>query len=276
MADFIKRKALLLGDGGVGKTSLIRRFVVDKFSDDYIVTIGTKITKKDLRIDVGFKTVDISLMIWDVLGQKGYRGIQASSFDGARGVLLVFDVSRPETRESLATYWLPRLAAVAGDIPSVLVANKIDLLDDRDAALREAEEFGADVGAPAFVSSAKTGENVEAAFLSLGRRVLAESQARGRGAIVREPEDGGALTLIGAVDRIIMDFCRTFGDTETGMPLVRQQLTRAGLDIKLPTPDGLALAVEYLAEVEAGFRNADEVEANKVRRMGWVREAAAS
>lgn len=276
--DYVKRKVLLLGDGGVGKTSLIRRFVVDKFSDDYIVTIGTKITKKDLRIDVGPRTVDVSLMIWDVLGQKGYRGIQASSFDGARGVLLIYDVARLETRESLSTYWLPRLAAVAGEIPSVLVANKIDLLDDRETAVREAREFGADIGAASFVSSAKTGENVEAAFLALGRRVLAESESRRRtaAAALVEPENGGALTLIGAVDRIIMDFCRTFGDTETGMPLVRQQLTRAGLDIKAPTPDGLALAVEYLAEVEAGFRNADEVESNKLRRMSWIREAVAS
>ena len=98
---FVKRKVLMVGEGGVGKTSLIRRFVVDKFSDDYIVTIGTKVTKKDLRIDVGARTVDLSLMIWDVLGQKGYRGIQAASFDSARGVLLVYDVTRPETRDSL-------------------------------------------------------------------------------------------------------------------------------------------------------------------------------
>src|SRR5207249_1578112 len=98
--DFIKRKILLLGDASVGKTSLIRRFVVDKFSDDYITTIGTKVTKKDLRFDQGNRTVDLSMMIWDVLGQKGYKGIQESAFRGARGVILVFDLTRPETKAS--------------------------------------------------------------------------------------------------------------------------------------------------------------------------------
>src|SRR5439155_825420 len=81
--DRIKRKILLLGDGAVGKTSLIRRFVVDKFSDDYITTIGTKVTKKDLRIESPARSTDLTFMIWDVLGQKGYRGIQDSSFQGA-------------------------------------------------------------------------------------------------------------------------------------------------------------------------------------------------
>src|SRR3990170_686092 len=81
--DFIKRKVLLLGDASVGKTSLIRRFVVDKFSDDYITTIGTKVTKRDLRLELGNRTVDLSLMIWDVLGQKGYKGIQESAFRGS-------------------------------------------------------------------------------------------------------------------------------------------------------------------------------------------------
>src|SRR3989454_12714444 len=105
--DFIKRKILLLGDASVGKTSLIRRFVVDKFSDDYITTIGTKVTKRDLRIESPSKATDMTFMIWDVLGQKGYRGIQESSFQGAKGALLVYDVTRPETAESLHEYWIP-------------------------------------------------------------------------------------------------------------------------------------------------------------------------
>src|SRR3990172_5890618 len=118
--DFIKRKVLLLGDASVGKTSLIRRFVVDKFSDDYITTIGTKVTKRDLRLELGNRTVDLSLMIWDVLGQKGYKGIQESAFRGARGVLLVYDLTRPETRETLGEYWVPRVRAVAGAVPMLL------------------------------------------------------------------------------------------------------------------------------------------------------------
>src|SRR5436309_12691853 len=169
--DFIKRKILLLGDASVGKTSLIRRFVVDKFSDDYITTIGTKVTKRDLRLELGNRTVDLSLMIWDVLGQKGYKGIQESAFRGARGVILVFDVTRPETFESFDEYWVPRVRAVAGEIPMIIVGNKVDLVEGPKVAANDVAAVGKGHGMPTFVSSAKTGENVEGAFLAIGTLV---------------------------------------------------------------------------------------------------------
>src|SRR5437773_4625682 len=153
--DFIKRKILLLGDASVGKTSLIRRFVVDKFSDDYITTIGTKVTKRDLRLELGNRTVDLSLMIWDVLGQKGYKGIQESAFRGARGVILVFDVTRPETFESFDEYWVPRVRAVAGLIPMIIVGNKVDLVEQKEDAGKTVAELGKKHGSGASVRSAR-------------------------------------------------------------------------------------------------------------------------
>ena len=269
--DFIKRKILLLGDASVGKTSLIRRFVVDKFSDDYITTIGTKVTKRDLRLDLGSRTVDLTLMIWDVLGQKGYKGIQESAFRGARGVILVYDLTRPETRSSFEEYWVPRMRAVAGPVPMIVVGNKVDLVEKGEDAAKQAAEIGKKFGMPTFVSSAKTGENVEAAFLAIGKLVVQQPEAAeeaGEGG-----KEEGPLSLVGATDQIIVDFCHEFGDMETGMPLVRQQLTRAGVDINAPSREGLRLAVEYLAEVEAGFKGAGDVEANKLRRLAWIKEA---
>src|SRR3990172_4292617 len=141
--DHIKRKVLLLGDGAVGKTSLIRRFVVDKFSDDYITTIGTKVTKKDLRLESPGKAIDLTFMIWDVLGQKGYKNIQESAFQGAKGALLVYDVTRLETLRSLQEYWLPHLSRVVGPIPFVVVGNKIDLARNRAQAQEDLEELSA-------------------------------------------------------------------------------------------------------------------------------------
>src|SRR5436309_10703019 len=140
--DHIKRKILLLGDGAVGKTSLIRRFDVEKFSDDYITTIGTKVTKRDLRLDLGSRTVDLTLMIWDVLGQKGYKGIQESAFRGARGVILVYDLTRPETRSSFEEYWVPRVRAVAGEIPMIIVGNKVDLVEGPKVAANDVAAVG--------------------------------------------------------------------------------------------------------------------------------------
>jgi len=69
-----------------------------------------------------------------------------------------------------------------------------------------------------------------------------------------------------------MDFCEVMGGHEAAMPIVRQQLTRAAVDVKAPTREGLRLAVEYLAEAESDFRNAADVEASKLRRLGWIKE----
>ncbi|HYY48891.1 MAG TPA: Rab family GTPase [Thermoplasmata archaeon] len=270
--DRIKRKILLLGDGAVGKTSLIRRFVVDKFSDDYITTIGTKVTKKDLRLESPGKATDLTFMIWDVLGQKGYKGIQESSFQGAKGALIVYDVTRSDTAMSLQKYWIPHLMKTAGPIPLVLVGNKIDLSKSRREAAEVLEYFTETFGTKGFLGSAKTGENVETAFSTLAKAMISDAEAKI--ASVETPEDVVANEFIVVADQIVMDFCEVMGGQEAAMPIVRQQLSRAGVDVKAPTREGLRLAVEYLAEAESDFRNAADVEATKKRRLGWIKEVS--
>ncbi len=266
----IKRKVVLLGDGAVGKTSLIRRFVVDKFSDDYITTIGTKVTKKDLRIESPGKVVDVTFMIWDVLGQKGYKNIQESSFQGAKGALLVYDVSRVDTLRSVKEYWIPRLIAIAKPVPLVLVGNKVDLVKDRTRAREELEDAMEELRITGFLSSAKTGESVEASFACLAKAVVLEVESRvRRGEIV---EEDTPTELIAVCDQIMMDACDAMGGQEAAMPIVRQQVQRAGVDAKAPSVQGLVLAVEYLAEAESSFRNAADVEASKLKRLGWIKE----
>ncbi len=269
--DHIKRKILLLGDGAVGKTSMVRRFVVDKFSDDYITTIGTKVTKKDLRIESPSKVTDLTFLIWDVLGQKGYKNIQTSSFQGAKGALLVYDVTRLDTLRSLTEYWLPHLTKVVGSLPFVIVGNKIDLAKDRREAQETLDDVVESLEVHGVLSSAKTGQNVEASFLQLAKDVIAEAEAKVRHRNVVEEESS---ELIAVADQIIMDFCDNMGGHEAAMPIVRQQVTRAGVDVKAPTVEGLRLAVEYLAEVESSFRNAEDVEASKIKRLGWIKEAS--
>ena len=267
--DHVKRKVLLLGDGAVGKTSMIRRFVVDKFSDDYITTIGTKVTKKDLRLESPSGATDLTFMIWDVLGQKGYKGIQDSSFQGAKGALLIYDVSRPETAESLQDYWIPHLLDITDAIPIVVVGNKVDLVASRRAAQEELDELKDALEVKGFLSSAKTGENLEAGFLALAKSVISDSGGkRAKGIAV----DGVTNEYITVADAIIMDFCDVMGGQEAAMPIVRQQITRAGVDVKAPTREGLRLAVDCLAEAESSFRNADDVEASKLKRLGWIKE----
>ncbi|HYM39667.1 MAG TPA: Rab family GTPase [Thermoplasmata archaeon] len=270
--DRIKRKVLLLGDGAVGKTSLIRRFVVDKFSDDYITTIGTKVTKKDLRIESPGKATDITFMIWDVLGQKGYKNIQESSFQGAKGALLVYDVSRRDTLRSIKEYWIPHLVEITKPIPLVVVGNKVDLVKDRAEARDQLEDAMEELRVSGFLSSAKTGESVEASFACLAKAVILEAESRVRRG--ERVEEDVPNELIAVCDQIIMDSCDAMGGQEAAMPIVRQQIMKAGVDARSPSVEGLRLAVEYLAEAESGFRNAEDVEASKLKRLGWIKAIA--
>ena len=272
MPEYYKKKVLILGDGAVGKTSLIRRYVVDRFSDEYITTIGTKTTKKDLTLAFDGQEWNLSILIWDVLGQKGYTEVQTSAFQGAKGVILVYDVSRPETRGSLVDYWIPRVWRVVGKLPMVIFGNKLDLAEDpraEEATLASLGELYQCVGYP---TSAKTGENVETAFLAFGKELLRAGEASARQMkhvlVAGDVED----SIVTVTDKIMADFCREFGDVETAMPIVKQQFTKAGVDVKAPTKDGLLRVIEYLAEVEVGFKPTTRVSENRSRRVAWVRK----
>ncbi|UCE80248.1 MAG: GTP-binding protein, partial [Methanobacteriota archaeon] len=100
------KKVGLIGDSGVGKTSLIRRYVIDVFDDKYIATIGTKVSKRDIEYKLTDKTVYLTLMLWDILGQKDYKKIRAQSLKSSHGVMIVADLTRPETVKSAEEFWL--------------------------------------------------------------------------------------------------------------------------------------------------------------------------
>ena len=125
------KKVVLLGESAVGKTSLIRRFVHDEFSDSYISTIGTKVSKKVLDINFEGQDTQVNLMIWDMLGREGYMSTQARQIVGAQGVIIVADITRPETLTNLEKYWIPLILRTIGTVklPFVFLGNKVDLAD---------------------------------------------------------------------------------------------------------------------------------------------------
>src|SRR5207237_2201408 len=122
----VKRKIVLLGDSAVGKTSLVRRYVFDLYEDSYVTTIGSKVTRKELRIQRPDKTVTLNMMIWDILGREGYTSLHARTFAGVHGAILVSDLTRGETLRSLEEYWIPLLFKVVDKVPLVFVCNKTD------------------------------------------------------------------------------------------------------------------------------------------------------
>ena len=126
------KKIVLLGESAVGKTSLIKRYVHDEFADDYISTIGTKVSKKVINLNVEGQEIEVNLMIWDMLGREGYMSTQARQIVGAQGVIIVGDVTRPETMINIEKYWIPMILRTVGTVklPFIFLGNKIDLADD--------------------------------------------------------------------------------------------------------------------------------------------------
>jgi small GTP-binding protein len=259
------KKVCLLGDNSVGKTSLIKKFVFDAFDDKYIATIGTKTTKKEIQVTYMGKPTTLVLVVWDVLGQKEYRGVHTMSFKGTSGALMVCDVTRPDTLGSIEGYWAPELEKVAGRVPMVFLGNKCDLVKDAKLGARELSEVAFAFDSSSHLTSAKTGENVEHAFQALAADILAQ-RTRSEKAVETK-----ALTCAQALDEIIVHFCRIYGqDQEFAMAVVRRQSEAAGLDIRRPTREQLYRLVDGMAEAEREFKSSVEVIENRAARRALV------
>lgn len=160
-----KMKICMVGACGVGKTSLVRRFVESLFDDSYQSTIGVKIDKKYVQSRDG----EVMLVIWDLAGEDDLAQVRASHLRGAAGYLLVADGSRKATLTT-ARDLEQRIRAEIGDLPFILLVNKSDLVDEWEVADALAEI--SELGWRHMRTSAKLGEGVETAFQELAARML--------------------------------------------------------------------------------------------------------
>ena len=160
-----KKKICMVGACGVGKTSLVRRFVESIFDESYQTTIGVKIDKKHLELDGR----EVTLVIWDMAGEDEFAQVRASHLRGASGYLLVADGSR---RSTLATARSleQRIRTALGPVPFILLVNKSDLVDEWESGdvLGEFEQLGCH----RIRTSAKSGVGVDAAFQQSVARML--------------------------------------------------------------------------------------------------------
>jgi len=175
----MKCKVCLVGEQAVGKTSLIRRYVLDEFDDRYIVTLGAKVSKKEMTLEKGgHDKVHMDMTIWDIMGTKGFRELlREAYFHGAQGILAVSDVTRYDTLEDLDS-WIESVFRTVGEIPVVFAINKVDLRDKiayGDNEVRQATEA---FDSPFLYTSAKTGENVEIVFMELAKRILEKERGK--------------------------------------------------------------------------------------------------
>lgn len=166
----IMKKICLIGNPAVGKTSLIKRYVYDIFDDRYLSTIGAKITKKIVKMEGETHDTELTLMIWDIEGQKNVGGVHSNYYRGADAGIVVCNVTRRETLENIPN-WVKAVFKVTGEIPLVFLANKTDL-PDKAFDEKEIKNIASGFNAPYLFTSAKTGKNVENAFITISKLLL--------------------------------------------------------------------------------------------------------
>ncbi len=168
----MKVKICLVGEHAVGKTSLIKRYVLNEYDDRYIVTLGAKVSKKEMLLTPKKgDPVQMDMTIWDIMGSKGFRELlREAYFHGAQGILAVADITRYDTLEDLDS-WVESVFRTVGEIPVVFTINKVDLKDQAAFSEEQVKQATEAFDAPYFYSSAKSGENVETVFRSLGETI---------------------------------------------------------------------------------------------------------
>lgn len=161
-------KLVLIGDSGVGKSCLLLRFADGAFTESYISTIG---------VDFRFRTVEIEeqtvkLQIWDTAGQERFRTITSAYYRGADGIIMVYDVTNRDSFLHVRD-WLAEVNRYApdGTCQKLLIGNKSDK-KDKAVSFKEGQEFAEELGMPFLETSARTADNVEAAFLRVGADLI--------------------------------------------------------------------------------------------------------
>jgi small GTP-binding protein len=177
VSNSVSKKVCLLGDFAVGKTSLVRRFIYDLFEDKYISTIGVKVSRKVVAVPLEGEVVEVNLMLWDLAGSEEFDRVRASYLRGSSGAVLVCDLTRPDTLESLQRY-VQELHTISPGACLVVAANKCDLvkpatLNSQAVISEETLALETDnLGAPCRLTSAKTGDEVEELFRELARMMI--------------------------------------------------------------------------------------------------------
>ncbi len=170
-------KLVILGEGGVGKSSLVRNVAEKQFDEDYLPTLGANILIKELILDFKGDKVKVNIAIWDIAGQEEFRLIAPAYHAGATGAFLVGDLTQPSSFNALTTWRQDLGKSLNKEIPILLIANKCDLpFQIEESNLKElASKLGV---FNVFKTSALTGENVQLAFRLIAEKMLENSYNR--------------------------------------------------------------------------------------------------
>ncbi|XP_072565451.1 ras-related protein Rab-23 [Paramormyrops kingsleyae] len=160
-------KVVVVGNGAVGKSSMIQRYCKGIFTKDYKKTIGVDFLERQIQVN----DEDVRLMLWDTAGQEEFDAITKAYYRGAQACVLVFSTTDRESYEAIGS-WKEKVEAEVGDIPTVLVQNKIDLLDETVIKNEEAEALAKRLKLRFYRSSVKEDLNVNEVFKYLAEKYL--------------------------------------------------------------------------------------------------------
>ena len=168
-SDFLY-KLLMIGDSGVGKSSLLLRFASDQFEESYMTTVGLDFKIRTVEVDGKV----VKLQMWDTAGQERFRTITSSYYRGAQGIVVVYGLDDKKSFENVKQ-WVDEIDRYAGDgVVKLLVGNKCDVGDARQVTREEAENFAEELKMRYMETSAKTAENVEETFMLTAREIKAK------------------------------------------------------------------------------------------------------
>ncbi|MHA1234487.1 MAG: Rab family GTPase [Promethearchaeota archaeon] len=160
-------KISIVGDGGVGKTSLIKKFTKGTFEKDYIRTIGAQFSRYDMKIDGDL----INLIFWDIAGQDDFKFLHPLFYRESKGCIIVFSLEENELGEESFNHienWHNELKKYCSDIPVVIFANKVDLMEEANLIKTNIQEIvRKNDFLGYFLTSAKTGQGVHEAFKNI-------------------------------------------------------------------------------------------------------------
>lgn len=184
-------KILTIGESGVGKTCILRRFVENKFLKNHLATIGIDFKTKNIEID----GTPIKLKIWDTAGQERFRNITNQYYKGADGIILVFDVTDQKSFEKIKE-WMSQIKAntQADQIGLVLLGNKCDI-EPRTISKNDGEELGKELGIEYYETSAMKGDGIAQAFEFLAKNILTKKKID----LKNEKGTDGGVNLDGGV-----------------------------------------------------------------------------
>jgi small GTP-binding protein len=167
----ISCKVVLIGNSGVGKTSIINQYISDEFNDEQITTTGSTFCTKIMKFEE--KNAEISFEIWDTAGQEKYRCLTKIFYKNASIIILVYDITRKDSFEDIKNYWFNEIKESSNEnIILAIVGNKSDLINEEEVNENEVRNYAEEKGMFFYSTSAKMKEGINELFNNVGLKFL--------------------------------------------------------------------------------------------------------